>query len=99
VISTHATAAEAFEALEHFTERLQRFHIPTDSFEWLWSITSGGPVREHPAYRRDGLGRSWALRALAARRIVRSRCVTVSLLGGRRKLASGGKRRRTGGSL
>jgi hypothetical protein len=41
VISTHATAAEAFEALEYLTQRLQRFTSRPIHSSGSWWMTSG----------------------------------------------------------
>jgi hypothetical protein len=47
VLSEHPTADAAFAELERLTERLQRFNIPTDQFQWVVVDARRWPVRGH----------------------------------------------------
>jgi hypothetical protein len=47
VLSEHETAAEAFAELARLTERLQRFGIAPDDFQWVVVDAKRRPVRGH----------------------------------------------------
>jgi hypothetical protein len=47
VTSGHARADVAFAELERMTERLRRFNMSVDQFDWIVVVAGRRPVRGH----------------------------------------------------